>query len=347
MTGYGLRQAIAGSVGHFWQESFGQLYPTLRRLAQEGLVEARATPRRPGPGSDHLPRDAARARGARRLARGPAGARAPAQRAPAEGLLRGRGAARGHGAEPRGSRDRAARAAAAARGDRRPPRLPRRAPPRHAVLAAHPRLRPRLPRVRRSPGSIARSRCSRVRGRGPPSAPPRPARHPCSSSPEIPMSAIVSVQNVSKVYMLGKTEVPAVRERLDRGGGGRVPLHRRAVRLREDDAPEPHRLRGHADRRDGGRERARHRPPLRAGAHRPAPAHHRVHLPELQPRPGAVGVPERRVPAAPAGDALEGRAAGQGARAARRGRASRSTPATARASSPAGSASASPSRARS
>ncbi len=48
MTGYGLRKAIAGSVGHFWQESYGQLYPTLRRLADEGLVAARAT--RGGPG---------------------------------------------------------------------------------------------------------------------------------------------------------------------------------------------------------------------------------------------------------------------------------------------------------
>jgi PadR family transcriptional regulator AphA len=47
-TGYGLRKAIDGSVGHFWQESFGQLYPTLRALVAEGLVEARAT--RGGPG---------------------------------------------------------------------------------------------------------------------------------------------------------------------------------------------------------------------------------------------------------------------------------------------------------
>lgn len=38
MNGYCLRQAIAGSVGHFWQESFGQLYPALRALAAEGLV---------------------------------------------------------------------------------------------------------------------------------------------------------------------------------------------------------------------------------------------------------------------------------------------------------------------
>jgi DNA-binding PadR family transcriptional regulator len=50
MTGYGLRKAIDGSVGHFWQESFGQLYPALRRLAEDGLVEARATQGGPGRG---------------------------------------------------------------------------------------------------------------------------------------------------------------------------------------------------------------------------------------------------------------------------------------------------------
>jgi len=48
VTGYGLRQRIAMSVGHFWQESYGQIYPTLRQLAAEGLVEARAA--RGGPG---------------------------------------------------------------------------------------------------------------------------------------------------------------------------------------------------------------------------------------------------------------------------------------------------------
>jgi PadR family transcriptional regulator AphA len=48
LTGYALRQRIAQSVGHFWQESYGQLYPTLRRLAAEGLVEARAAHGGPG-----------------------------------------------------------------------------------------------------------------------------------------------------------------------------------------------------------------------------------------------------------------------------------------------------------
>lgn len=38
MTGYRLREEIQASVGHFWQESFGQLYPTLGTLEREGLV---------------------------------------------------------------------------------------------------------------------------------------------------------------------------------------------------------------------------------------------------------------------------------------------------------------------
>lgn len=38
MTGYRLREEIRGSVGHFWQESYGQLYPTLTRLEEEGLI---------------------------------------------------------------------------------------------------------------------------------------------------------------------------------------------------------------------------------------------------------------------------------------------------------------------
>jgi DNA-binding PadR family transcriptional regulator len=41
MSVYDLRRAIEGSVGHFWMESYGQLYPTLRALAAEGLVKAR------------------------------------------------------------------------------------------------------------------------------------------------------------------------------------------------------------------------------------------------------------------------------------------------------------------
>jgi DNA-binding PadR family transcriptional regulator len=45
MTGYGVRAAITDTLGHFWRESFGQIYPTLARLEARGLV------RRTGPGS--------------------------------------------------------------------------------------------------------------------------------------------------------------------------------------------------------------------------------------------------------------------------------------------------------
>lgn len=38
MSGYRLREEILASVGHFWHESFGQLYPTLAELEGEGLV---------------------------------------------------------------------------------------------------------------------------------------------------------------------------------------------------------------------------------------------------------------------------------------------------------------------
>lgn len=40
-SGYDIRQAIESSVGHFWGESYGQIYPTLKQLASDGLIEAR------------------------------------------------------------------------------------------------------------------------------------------------------------------------------------------------------------------------------------------------------------------------------------------------------------------
>ncbi|MFS0703697.1 PadR family transcriptional regulator [Cellulomonas sp. 179-A 9B4 NHS] len=38
MTGYAVRAAIVETLGHFWSESFGQIYPTLARLTAAGLV---------------------------------------------------------------------------------------------------------------------------------------------------------------------------------------------------------------------------------------------------------------------------------------------------------------------
>ncbi len=37
-SGYDIRKAIESSVGYFWRESYGQIYPTLKRLAAEGLI---------------------------------------------------------------------------------------------------------------------------------------------------------------------------------------------------------------------------------------------------------------------------------------------------------------------
>lgn len=39
MTGYALREEIRTTLGHFWSESFGQIYPALAELERQGLVE--------------------------------------------------------------------------------------------------------------------------------------------------------------------------------------------------------------------------------------------------------------------------------------------------------------------
>jgi PadR family transcriptional regulator, regulatory protein AphA len=41
MSGYDLGQTIRASVGHFWNESYGQIYPNLKRLEKEGCVESK------------------------------------------------------------------------------------------------------------------------------------------------------------------------------------------------------------------------------------------------------------------------------------------------------------------
>jgi DNA-binding PadR family transcriptional regulator len=45
MTGYALREAIRDVLGHFWSESFGQIYPTLAHLERHGYVERRRSDR--------------------------------------------------------------------------------------------------------------------------------------------------------------------------------------------------------------------------------------------------------------------------------------------------------------
>ena len=43
MSGYDIKRSVEESVDNFWSESFGQIYPILRRLAEQGMVE-KATP---------------------------------------------------------------------------------------------------------------------------------------------------------------------------------------------------------------------------------------------------------------------------------------------------------------
>ena len=41
MSGYDLGLTIRASVGHFWNESYGQIYPNLRKLANDGFVSCK------------------------------------------------------------------------------------------------------------------------------------------------------------------------------------------------------------------------------------------------------------------------------------------------------------------
>jgi PadR family transcriptional regulator, regulatory protein AphA len=41
MSGYDLGQTIRESIGHFWNESYGQIYPNLKTLAAQGSVTSR------------------------------------------------------------------------------------------------------------------------------------------------------------------------------------------------------------------------------------------------------------------------------------------------------------------
>ena len=39
LSGYDIRQWIEQAIGFFWSESFGQIYPELKRLAKDGLIK--------------------------------------------------------------------------------------------------------------------------------------------------------------------------------------------------------------------------------------------------------------------------------------------------------------------
>jgi len=39
MSGYDIKKAVEVSIANFWTESYGQIYPVLKRLTEQGLVE--------------------------------------------------------------------------------------------------------------------------------------------------------------------------------------------------------------------------------------------------------------------------------------------------------------------
>jgi len=41
MSGYDLGLMVRASIGHIWHESYGQIYPNLKKLAAQGLVESK------------------------------------------------------------------------------------------------------------------------------------------------------------------------------------------------------------------------------------------------------------------------------------------------------------------
>jgi DNA-binding PadR family transcriptional regulator len=43
-TGYDIKQLVDKSTRHFWAASYGQIYPELRRLQDQGLIEGREEP---------------------------------------------------------------------------------------------------------------------------------------------------------------------------------------------------------------------------------------------------------------------------------------------------------------
>src|SRR5271154_4939079 len=53
MSGYDLGQMVRASIGHIWSESYGQIYPNLKKLAAGGLV-SRKTEKHKGRPDRHI-----------------------------------------------------------------------------------------------------------------------------------------------------------------------------------------------------------------------------------------------------------------------------------------------------
>jgi DNA-binding PadR family transcriptional regulator len=48
MSGYDIRKMVDVALTHFWSESYGQIFPTLNRLVEQGLATKRSDPRSGG-----------------------------------------------------------------------------------------------------------------------------------------------------------------------------------------------------------------------------------------------------------------------------------------------------------
>ena len=53
MSGYDLARVVRDSIGHIWRESYGQIYPNLKKLAVHGLVQ-RKTEKHKGRPERHI-----------------------------------------------------------------------------------------------------------------------------------------------------------------------------------------------------------------------------------------------------------------------------------------------------
>src|ERR1700757_5142456 len=43
-TGYDIKRVVDKSTRHFWSASYGQIYPELRRLEEQGLIQGQSEP---------------------------------------------------------------------------------------------------------------------------------------------------------------------------------------------------------------------------------------------------------------------------------------------------------------
>jgi len=53
MSGYDIKQTIKRSISNFWREGYGQIYPILKQIAEEGLATNRVE-RQPGKPDRHV-----------------------------------------------------------------------------------------------------------------------------------------------------------------------------------------------------------------------------------------------------------------------------------------------------